>query len=275
MLGRLADMVRSLGADAAPIESDAARQPPSSPPLLAGGWTDVAPADALALMVRVAARVDPIRAICMHQDVAAVRSRRLDCVADGLLIEFDVADRAGTPAGSGAFVYRPGIVDPLDGQSARLHRLADEGALILDTADRALEYCQLFAAAVQGGEGCFFPFHAHMPVHVQQDHPCAASSLAAARQPFSVREADQSWDVDMTVAYSSALFRATFRIGRSGTIEMIDDRILCGVAPVRSEGWADGLRSGVAVEVSDGIERCPACPPGNEHQWGENRHAAD
>lgn len=275
MLGKLADRVRSLGGHAGAGETDASRQPPSSPPLLAGTWTGVAPADALSLMVRVAARVDPIRVICMQHDVVAVRSRSLDCVADGLLIEFDVADRDGAPAGCGAFVYRPGLVDPLDGQSARLHRLADEGALLLDTAERALEYCQLFAASVQGGDGCFFPYPPDLPLHVQEHHPCAAASLETARQPFSVCENGESWDVDMTVAYSAALFRAQFRIGRSGMIEMIDDRILCGIAPVRSEGWADGLRSGVAVEASDSIDHCPACPFGEKHARGDNGHAGN
>lgn len=266
MLKTLADMVRSLGGHEQGDTDQAVR---AGLPLLPGQWTDVAPADALALMVRVAARVEPVRDICARHDVTAVRSRPLECVAQGLLIAFDTGDNAGDAAGGGAFIYRPGIIDPLDGQSARLHRLADEGALRLDTAARALEYCQLFAASVQGGEGCFFPLQADMPVHVQQRHPCAARSLASAREPFSVAEADGDWEVGMTVAYSAALFRASFRVGRNGTIEMIDDRILCGIAPASAQTWQDGLRLSIPVAEDEAIGRCHACPLGHSDGDGE------
>lgn len=266
MLKTLADMVRHRGDASVPEPPRGPSGAPACPPLLAGQWHDVEPGDALTLMVRAVARVDQLRRICSAHDVIAVRSRPLISVNQGILIEFDTIDDAGQPAGCGAFVYRPGLIDPLDGLSARLHGLADEAALLLDTPEQALEYCQLFAAAVQGGDGCFFPFPSDMPVTVLNDHPCAARSLQTAREPFRARKVDGGWEVTMTVAYSSGLFRAVFRLVRSGMIEMIDDRYLCGIAPVTAQSWMEGLRVTIPVAAADDSIGCSACPLGHDNR---------
>ena len=227
-------------------------------PLISGDWRPVRPDLAMTLMIRLCAQVPEAAAICASHDVLALRQRTLTAVRDGLLIEFHTRAHEGGAQAIGALVYRPGLFDLLDGRSAVLHALCDEDAVTLETEEQALEYTQLFCAAVQGGDGCFFPVQPAM-LRSSSAHPRLAEQLARAAAPPTARPQGLDWELDLGIAYGATLFRSRFRLQRSGMIEMIDDQHVCAVGPSTAQRWDERLRSSETVAADAIGWPCPIC----------------
>lgn len=214
----------------------------SAPPLIGGDWRALPPDQALRVMIRLCADSAPARAICAAHEIAALRMRSLSSILDGLLIEFLARPYADGPARIGAFIYRPGLFDLLDGSSAVLHGIAYEDDLLVETPAQALEYAQLFCAAIQGDEGSFYPAPPDFPVIRNPEDPDHAPSLESLARPAGVESDPDGWRIDLAIAYGVQMFRSQLLLRPSGALEMMDDRPLGGITPVIVEGWAGNLR---------------------------------
>lgn len=214
-----------------------------APPLISGEWRTLDPGQTMRVMIRLCAESDEARTICQNHDIAAARSRPLVSIRDGLLVEFLARPHAEGQPRIGAFVYRPGLIDLLDGASTRLHQINDDDGTILESAEQALEYTLLFSAAIQGVEGSFFPALPGFPVVQHEADPASARSLEVLAEPPQVKKDPRGWRVELTVSYGTQMFRTEMLLQRNGMVEMLDDRHLCGLAPRTIEGWADNLRT--------------------------------
>jgi hypothetical protein len=214
-----------------------------APPLIGGTWRALAPDQAMRVMIRLCAADSNARAICDSHDILALRMRPLIAIRDGLLIEFLARPHAGGTERIGVFIYRPGLFDLLDGSSAVLHGINDEGGLVVEDAAQALEYVQLFCAAVGGDDGSFYPAPPDFPVDHNPGDPAFAQSLEAFSRPANATSDPEGWRVDLAIAYGVRVFRSQMLLRASGMIEMIDDSHLDGITPAIIEGWADNLRS--------------------------------
>jgi hypothetical protein len=222
----------------------------SAPPLIGGTWRALAPEQAMRVMIRLCAADSNARAICDSHDILALRMRPLIAIRDGLLIEFLARPHAGGRERIGVFVYRPGLFDLLDGASGVLHRINAEGGLVVKEAAQALEYVELFCAAVAGDDGSFYPAPPDFPVVHNPGNPALAQSLELLARPPQAENTPEGWRVDMVLAYGVRMFRSQMLLRPSGMIEMLDDTHIDGVTPAIIEGWADNLRT-----------RTPAPPP--------------
>jgi len=231
----------------------------SAPPLIPGQWRTVPPDAAVTLMIRLCAEVPAAAAICAAHDITALRQRRLISIPDGLLIEFQAVPHDGSAPGIGAVIYRPGLFDLIDGEAAVLHHLCWDGAVMLDTAEKALEYTQLFCGAVQGEHGCFFPVRPSMANRVNRQHPKLWSSIKRLASPVAVRRDDEDWAIDMAIAFGDGFYGSSFTLEPSGMIEMLEDDHLCGIAPATAQGWLDGLRFNFPVAPEATNHPCPGC----------------
>ena len=196
----------------------------------------------MTLMIRLSATVRQAAAICSDHDVIAMRRRRLSSIQDGLLVEFLAVPHDGGLPAIGALIYRPGRLNLLIGQSFVLHRLVAVGAVILETAEQALEYCQLFCASVQGEKGCFSPCQSETLRRPTKDDPALSASLQRLDTPPSVRWTDERWHIDMVVSYAGDFFQSKFSLGKNGGIEMLEDDQILGVAAAFYQIWDRGLR---------------------------------
>jgi hypothetical protein len=203
------------------------------------------------VMIRLCAESPAARTICEEHDILALRMRELIAIRDGLLIEFLAAPHAGGEARIGAFIYRPGLFDLLNGASAVFHGIGREDGLVLDSADQALEYAQLFCACLQGDIGSFFPVHPDTEVIRANDHPDLAPALEALQREATVEPRGGDWIIDITLAYGPMLFRSRLRAKDNGGLDMLHDRHLCGLGPQRIEGWEGGLRSQSDIPAED------------------------
>ncbi len=221
-----------------------------APPLIGGTWRALAPDQAMRVMIRLCAADPDASTICDSHDILALRMRPLIAIRDGLLIEFLARPHAGGTERIGVFIYRPGLFDLLDGASGVLHRINDEGGLVVETAAQALEYVELFCAAVAGDDGSFYPAQPDFPVVHNPADPALAQSLEVLARPPQAESTPEGWRVDITIAYGVRMFRSQMLLRHSGMIEMLDDTYLEGVTPAIIEGWEDHLRT-----------RTPAPPP--------------
>lgn len=182
-----------------------------APPLIGGTWRALAPEQAMRVMIRLCAADSNARAICDSHDVLAVRMRPLIAIRDGLLIEFLARPHATGTERIGVFIYRPGLFDLLDGGSAVLHRICEEGGLVVEDAAQALEYVELFCAAVAGDDGSFYPAPPDFPVVRNPADPALAQSLEVL-----IRPASTAGNRSMAVALSSpVLSQASIQAFRS------------------------------------------------------------
>lgn len=218
-----------------------------APPLIGGTWRALAPDQAMRVMIRLCAADSNALAICDSHDILALRMRPLIAIRDGLLIEFLARAHAGGTGQIGVFIYRPGLFDLLDGASGVLHRINSEGGLMLETAAQALEYVELFCAAVAGDDGSFYPAPPDFPVVHNPADPALAQSLEVLARPPQAESTPEGWRVDMAIAYGVRMFRSQMLLRPSGMIEMLDDTYLEGVTPAIIEGWEDNLRTRIPV----------------------------
>lgn len=218
-----------------------------APPLIGGTWRALAPEQAMRVMIRLCAADPDAGAICDSHDVLAVRMRPLIAIRDGLLIEFLARPHATGTERIGVFIYRPGLFDLLDGGSAVLHRICEEGGLVVEDAAQALEYVALFCAAVAGDDGSFYPAPPDFPVVRNPADPALAQSLEVLARPSQAESTPEGWHVDLAIAYGVRMFRSQMLLRPSGMVEMLDDTYLDGVTPAIIEGWEDNLRTRTAV----------------------------
>jgi hypothetical protein len=245
----------------------------SAPPLLHGTWHDLAPDEAMPIMIRLCAESAAARRICEAHNILALRMRDLIAIRDGLLIEFLAAPHAGGEARMGAFIYRPGLFDLIDGTSAVFHQIAREGGLVLETAEQALEYARLFCAGLQGDIGSFSPVYPETDIVQASDHPDLGPALEALRREATAEPEGGNWVIDIAVAYGPLLFRSQLRAGADGTLDMLDDRHVCGLGPLRIVGWESGLRSQSEVAAEDAPSLpCTICGAGT---FGERTGSED
>lgn len=241
----------------------------SAPPMIPGKWRKVAPDTAMTLMIRLCAEEERVAAICASHDIAALRMRRLISVQDALLIEFQAVPHDGGARGIGAFIYRPGLFDVINGRAIVLHRIAGEDAVKLETAKQALEYCQLFCSATQAEDGCFFPAGRGHPNQMNIKHPRFWSSLKQLAAPHNVKSRNDGWAIDMPIAYGSSFFRSYFNLSIWAMIEMERDEHMCGIIPASPQGWQDGLRYNYARNGSALQNPCGECDAGDEEFAGD------
>ncbi len=222
----------------------------SAPPLIGGTWRTLAPDQAMRVMIRLCAADAAARTICEAHDVLALRLRPLISIRDGLLLEFLARPRADGSARIGAFIYRPGLFDLLDGSSAVLHQINHEGDLTVESPAQALEYAQLFCAAIQGDEGSFYPAPPDFPVVRNLQDPQLDASLESLARPAQAVSDAGGWRIDLAISYGVQMFRSELLLRHSGMIEMLADSPLGGISPMIIEGWDENLRrhSAVAAE---------------------------
>lgn len=242
----------------------------SARPMIPGKWRKVAPDIAMTLMIRLCAQDDRVAAICAAHDIIALRKRALTSIKDALLIEFQAVPHDGGPRAIGAFIYRPGLFDLIDGRAIVLHRIADEGAVELETPNQALEYCQLFCAATQGEEGNFGPTGRSHPNLMNRKHPDLWISLKQLAMPPNVALERDKWVIDMPIAYGPSFYRSHFTLEKSAMIEMESDEHLCGIIPAFPQGWDDDLRRSFARNSEGLSQPCTVCQSRDED---EHHHA--
>jgi hypothetical protein len=198
--------------------------------------------DALAVMQRWVTLSPTARRAMLDHRVSAVRMMSLDCIADGLLIEFQAHRLLDDMPGLGSLIYRPGRFTMLTGVSAVLHDLADDGALRLGTLAAAQQYLLIFCAAVQGDAGCFFPLTGTVPLVEVADHPELADTRAALAAPMAGAGDPDRWTATLNVAYGTDLFRSSFEILPTGMIQMTDDVPLAGISAAFGQRWDGPIR---------------------------------
>lgn len=235
----------------------------SAPPMIPGKWRKVPPEAAMTLMIRLCAQVPEAAAICATHDITALRQRKLGSIRDGLLIEFQAAPHDGGARSIGALIYRPGLFDLINGRAIVLHRVAEEGALNLESAEQALEFCQLFCAATQGEDGCFFPAtrtHANL---MNRKHPLFWDSLKKLATPPKVISDNNLWRIELAYAYGPGFYRSRFTLEKTTSdfvaIEMLDDEHLCGIVPASPIGWEGGLRFNYGRDLEGLRDPCTIC----------------
>lgn len=228
-------------------------------PLIAGNWRTVSPDLGMTLMIRLCAQHPHVAKICASNDVIALRQRTLISIRDGILVEYLTRSHDDGSEAIGAFVYRPGLLDPLTGYSDALYGMAHEGALVLDTAEQALEYAQLFCGATNGDEGCFMPVRPDMALRATGTDPALAAQLARATTPPTAQRAALGWELDMGIAYGPMLFRSKFQLYLIGMVEMVDDQHVCGVVPEFAQRWDKWLRRSEPIPADAGGWPCTVC----------------
>lgn len=235
----------------------------SARPMIPGKWRKVAPDIAMTLMIRLCTQDERVAAICAAHDIVALRKRALTSIKDALLIEFQAVPHDGGARAIGAFIYRPGLFDLIDGRAIVLHRIADEGAIELETAKQALEFCQLFCAATQGEDGCFFPARRGHPNVMNAKHPRFWESLKQLAMPPEIEPGLEEWRIEMPIAYGPGFYRSRFTLDKSANncvgIEMLGDEHLCGIIPASPQGWEDGLRFNYGKSPDGLSDPCSVC----------------
>jgi hypothetical protein len=226
----------------------------SGPPLIPGASRELEPRDAMQLMIRLCAELPRAAELCSRYLVEAVRVRELGCIRDAMLVEFQAVPVDKGRPGIGAFIYRPGLFDLLDGRSDILHGIAYEDALVLTSESEALEYAMLFCAATEGSEGCFFPMRPGLDFAEDPSSPELAQSRAAVLRAPEVRRKDGGWQVDLALTYSTAFFRSVLRLHPFGQVEMIDDEPLYGIEAKSRQSWQQGLRVTLPAEETVNAE---------------------
>lgn len=234
------------------------------PPLIEGEWRALDLADALSVMHRWTMLSSDASRRMLNYRLLGVRVLDLQCIADAVLVEFAAERLLSGVRGLGALVYRPNHFTILAGASAPLHDLADAALLRLDSAASADQYVRLFSASVQAHDGCFFPFSPAIGFATAADPAIADPARARLLSAPVIEPADNAWTVERSVAYGDQLFRATFRLERSGLIEMTDDQHLCGLRCVEPQGWDDLIRT-TGTTSHDSLEGpCPLCKGSEE-----------
>jgi hypothetical protein len=211
-------------------------------PLIPGKWRTLPPAEAMELMVRYAASFDRPPWGLREGRVLAVRVLPLICVEDGILVEYDLAGQYEEWRGLGAFVWRPNCFVPLEGQALPFHRMKDDRVLLRDTAERVLQFTQLFCASINGEDGSFAPMRRGFPLHVNTAHPLFPASVSRLGDAAKVTGEGSEWRVVMPIAYGSGFFISRFSMDYHTLIEMDDDDALYGLIPGAVPKWENGVR---------------------------------
>jgi hypothetical protein len=222
-------------------------KPWTVPPLLPGGWRDVAATDAAPLAARIAAaaasnlgfRFDDV-------ELSRMRVLPLPFYERTLLVEFEGLIADGR-VGVGAALYGPQRrVVMLDYTGGSIHSFnSGQRPVAADRAAAAL-YLVFFSAAMRGELGRF------RILQSAADVPTDTAALSADQRallapiaPIDTQKFEQAnghWQATLAahVLYGTTLFRAQFRIV-SGVVEMSEEENLAEI-PVFEETFHGPLR---------------------------------
>lgn len=222
------------------------------PPPFTGDWADLDANVAGAVIDRVHSAFPRAWGEGVIEGIRAVRSLAMSCYpgfeAVEVLFRFD--NRAPV---SQVALLGPQIAFWVTGVSKGLHELnamqAEDGRSHLDISDeqRACEYLCFFCSAVHGDEGPFrivedmAAFKAHMQEGSIYDiSPDAFETAGLIRIEDEFGET--AWQIEVPLIYSNTFFCSSFKIKRSGEVEMIEDDCIATDLPAIRQVMLRGLR---------------------------------
>lgn len=222
------------------------------PPPFAGDWADLDATAASAAVNRVRAAFPRPWGEGVIEGVRAVRRMVMSCYRgfDAVEVLFRFGDRAPI---SQVALLGPQVAFWVTGVSNGLHQLnamqAEDGRPHLDISDerRAMEYLRFFCSSVHGDEGPFrivediTTFNAHMQEGSRYDISPDAFQFEGLTRVED--ESDETaWLTEVPVLYSNAFFRSSFKIKRSGMVEMVEDEAIAADLPAIQQIMLRGLR---------------------------------
>lgn len=212
----------------------------AAPPMIAGDWTTLPPADAAVILTLVGETVrlgEKRWPITLEHACDRVRTRPVACHGGGLLIEIQ-------GYGDGA---EPGLMSALmvgerlflaDGTSAPLHHATDAAGVKLDGAQARRDFLVLFAGWVSSDEGRFHILTTPDDLAGRYaGGPELWPKVAGSIEPLVDlgRGEDGRWGFDATVLYGRDLYRARFKMNELGQVTMTDERPVMSDLPVLLE----------------------------------------
>ena len=193
--------------------------------LIPGDWKLIPPEPAMRLSQRFRDSVGPsflARFDRAELRLERVRAMPLSCYPRHLLCEQQVMLYGEVTAA--AFIFGDEGVTLIDGSSAPLHDLNEALPLNLEDDKSVREYIRLFCSAVHGGDGRFqlIENEEDLAPYLEGD----TATFARYVVPTALHKAGDHWRLKGTVRYGRNIFKAEFRLERSGNIEMVDDEPL-------------------------------------------------
>jgi hypothetical protein len=203
-------------------------------PIIAGDWRELEGDEARAM-------ADAIRSAALDRRGDLIREDRIDrvrvlpiaCYPGGLLVEAQV--HIGDETGLSNHLHGPWGLVTLDGGSAVIHDLNDEGALSLDTEEAARAYHALFCNSVRGDDGRFHTVTD--PNELLWYAPPDDAIFAAITIGVRIERTEAGWEIESPVAYAGTMFVARFELTPDGMIEMVDDAPIAEELPIAVETW--------------------------------------
>lgn len=230
-------------------------------PQMKGRWQDVPPTVIAALQSQ-SARDEDRGAAPLPSPILRMRALALIFYPGWFLVE-GLAPYSTDRMGVFAMLLGPNEYVLLNGTSPAIHMTSHRVLDLGGQTRRVDQYLRFFSGAVRGEAGPFWIVED--PVEVERDfsvsdkaRPAVLETVAPIRRPR--RKGVGYWRV-ATVLYGGSLFTATFRIDRTGMVEMVDD------TPVSQDTIADPT-------TYDGCWRVPKTPAGAKSRanQGSTRH---
>lgn len=127
---------------------------------------------------------------------------------------------------------------PLDGSSNLIHALNERRKPKLEDPKNRKNYLAFFAEAISGDEGPFKILdQEEINLSNKKGEEPTTKSLPILQEIEEEKEEKDSWKLKGAVFYGDALFEATFRLERDGTVEMLDDNPILGDLPVTPDRY--------------------------------------
>lgn len=203
-------------------------------PVIAGDWRELEGEEAKAMGAEIrSAAFDRRGALIREERVERLRAMPIACYPGAGLVEAQV--RIGDDTALSNHLHGPWGVVTLDGGSAVIHDLNEDGALSLETEAEARAYHALFCNTVRGDDGRFHTLTDPNELlwYAAPDDAVFAAITIGVR----VDRVEGGWTIEGPIAYAGNLFVARFELKRDGMIEMVDDHPVAEALPVAAESW--------------------------------------
>lgn len=192
-------------------------------PIIAGAWREV-PRPIVSALRSQSARCEGLGARPLPDPIERMRALRLSFYPGWLLLEA-LSQYSSDASGVFRLLLGPAGYEILDGQSPIIHQINGSHLVLAGKSTTIDQYVRFFAGVIRGQAGPFRIVEDSADLEPSQSVAASARGrVAELIKPMTRHRSKRKTFVrEATVLYGRNLFRATFRVARSGMVEMVDD----------------------------------------------------
>lgn len=218
-----------------------------APPLTPGDWKDLPPDRGLLTLISIHDWFEAARPSIISdawRQIDRVRTSRIACYPDGVMVEFQRSDEDGNCGLASALVHESGFL-LMNGGGPQIHNYnqESEGRPELDSAGGRRSYLSFFMNWIHGDDGRYQVLYRPGDLQDRLLDPSAMSPDWPIRPPRQIRDtklrSEGKYRYDVWVLVGRRLFRVEMLMRPQGLLEMTEDTMIADDLPVRPE-WMDG-----------------------------------